>query len=88
MQVYGRQPIDLEQTIIPRGQVYLIPDRCKECDICIQFCSRQVLRTSKLTNRKGYHYPEVVPGKGAECVHCQFCSLVCPEFAIFTREVT
>jgi 2-oxoglutarate ferredoxin oxidoreductase subunit delta len=42
---------------------------------------------STLANRKGYRYPEVVPGKGAECIHCQFCSLVCPEFAIFTREV-
>lgn len=88
MQVYGRQPLDLEQITIPRGQVYLIPDRCKECNICIQFCPRQVLRTSTLTNCKGYHYPEVVAGKGTECVHCQFCSLVCPEFAIFTREIT
>ena len=88
MQVYGRQPIDLEQTIIPRGQVYLIPDRCKECNICIQFCPRQVLQSSALTNRKGYHYPDIVPGKEEACVHCQFCSLVCPEFAIFTREVS
>ncbi len=87
MEVYGRRPINLGQTTIPRGQVYLIPDRCKECDICIQFCPRQVLRKSALANGKGYHYPEVVPGKGAECVHCQFCSLVCPEFAIFTQEV-
>jgi 2-oxoglutarate ferredoxin oxidoreductase subunit delta len=87
MQVYGRQPIDLEQTTIPRGQVYLIPERCKECNICLQFCPRQVLRTSTSTNHKGYHYPEVVPGKAEECVHCQFCSLVCPEFAIFTLEV-
>ena len=87
MEVYGRRPINLGQTTIPRGQVYLIPDRCKECDICIQFCPKQVLRKSKLANSKGYHYPEVVPGKGTECVHCQFCSLVCPEFAIFTHEV-
>jgi 2-oxoglutarate ferredoxin oxidoreductase subunit delta len=86
MEVYGRRPIDLEQTTIPRGEVYLIPERCKECNICIHFCPRQVLRTSASTNRKGYHYPEVVPGKEAECVHCQFCSLVCPEFAIFTLE--
>jgi 2-oxoglutarate ferredoxin oxidoreductase subunit delta len=86
MEVYGRLPIDLEQTTIPRGKVYLIPERCKECNICIQFCPRQVLRTSESTNCKGYHYPEIAPGMGAECVHCQFCSLVCPEFAIFTSE--
>ena len=87
MEVYGRRPIDLEQTTIPRGQVYLIPERCKECNICIQFCPREVLRVSAAANGKGYHYPEVAPGKEAECVHCQFCSLVCPEFAIFTCEV-
>ena len=86
MEVYGRRPIDMEQTTIPRGQVYLIPERCKECNICIEFCPRQVLRASPSMNGKGYHYPEVAPGKEAECVHCQFCSLVCPEFAIFSCE--
>ena len=87
MNVYGREPIDLQQATIPRGQVNLIPERCKECNICIQFCPQQMLQVSRKTNSKGYHYPEVIPEKRESCVHCQFCSLVCPEFAIFTREV-
>jgi Pyruvate/2-oxoacid:ferredoxin oxidoreductase delta subunit len=27
-------------------------------------------------------------GKEHSCVHCEFCTMVCPEFAIFTLEVT
>ncbi len=88
MNVYGRTPIDIHQATKPRGQVYLIPARCKECNICIQFCPKQILEVSGKVNVKGYHYPTLVEGKEGECVHCQFCSLVCPEFAIFTLEAT
>jgi 2-oxoglutarate ferredoxin oxidoreductase subunit delta len=87
MNVYGRQPIDHGRAVVPRGQVYLIPERCKECGICVRFCPQQVLQVSEQTNSKGYHYPQLVATNGQTCVHCQFCSLVCPEFAIFTREL-
>ena len=87
MQVYARTPIDLHKVVIPQGRVYIIPERCKGCKICIQFCPQDVLQESTSTNAKGYHYPEVAPGKETSCVHCEFCTMVCPEFAIFTREV-
>ncbi len=32
-------------------------------------------------NRKGYHPPEVV--KDGECVNCNLCEMICPDFAIF-----
>ena len=86
MEVYARTPLDLERMTVPRGQVFIIPERCKGCEICIRFCPQEVLQVSTGTNPKGYHYPEIAPGKEAACVHCQFCSLVCPEFAIFTLE--
>jgi len=73
--------------MIPHGQVYIIPTRCKECELCIEFCPNDVLRNSEHTNAKGYHYPEVIPGKEASCIHCEFCMIVCPEFAIYTLEV-
>ena len=87
MNVYGRTPVNLHQVRIPLGQVYLISERCKGCRICIQFCPKQVLQESERTNAKGYHYPEIAAGKETACVHCDFCSIVCPEFAIFTVEV-
>jgi len=84
MKVFARTPLDLDRKTVPRGEVFVIPDRCKECEMCIRFCPQQVLRVSAQTNVKGYHFPEIAPGKQDACVHCEFCTLVCPEFAIFT----
>ncbi|OGO18468.1 MAG: hypothetical protein A2Z14_11445 [Chloroflexi bacterium RBG_16_48_8] len=87
MRVFARVPVDMDTVVIPQGQVYLLPERCKECKICIEFCPRQILQVSSEMNSKGYHYPEVIPGMEESCVHCEFCTMVCPEFAIFTLEV-
>jgi 2-oxoglutarate ferredoxin oxidoreductase subunit delta len=83
----GRTPLDWGTAVVPRGRVYVIPSRCKECRFCIDFCPRDVLLLSKETNAKGYRYAVVAPGKEEACVHCEFCSLVCPEYAIYTVEV-
>lgn len=79
-----RRPLD--GRVAPRGQVFIIPERCKGCKFCIQLCPRDVLVESTEMNRKGYHFPKVAPGKEDECANCLFCMLVCPEFAIFTAE--
>lgn len=84
MRVYARTPLDIDKVIIPRGQVYLIPERCKGCEVCVQFCPQDVLIISEERNEKGYRTPEVAVGKETKCVNCEFCTLVCPEFAIFT----
>ncbi len=82
-----RQPLDQCVVKIPRGQTYIIPLRCKGCKFCIEFCPNEVLEESTDINAKGYHYPVVVEGKEDSCIHCQFCTLVCPEFAIYTEEI-
>jgi 2-oxoglutarate ferredoxin oxidoreductase subunit delta len=87
MRVFERTPIDIDKVTVPHGQVYIIPERCKGCEMCVEFCPRDVLENSEGTNAKGYHYPEVIAGKEGECIHCEFCMVVCPEFAIFTQEV-
>ena len=84
MKVFARAPIDLDKYILPRGQVFLIPERCKGCGFCVELCPREVLEISRQTNAKGYHLPDIIAGKEQDCVHCEFCTLVCPEFAIFT----
>lgn len=83
----SRTPLDWQRAVVPQGRVHVIPARCKECRFCIDFCPRDVLTLSHETNSKGYRYPVVAPGKEEACVHCEFCSLVCPEYAIFTTEV-
>ncbi|HXK42934.1 MAG: 4Fe-4S dicluster domain-containing protein [Anaerolineae bacterium] len=88
MKAFARTPLNLEKMKTPQGQVYLIPERCKGCGLCIEFCPREVLRESAAINAKGYHFPEIVPGKETSCVHCQFCTMICPEFAIYTEEAT
>ncbi|MBI4561274.1 MAG: 4Fe-4S dicluster domain-containing protein [Candidatus Rokubacteria bacterium] len=80
--------MDWQKAVVPRGRVYVIPSRCKECRFCVDFCPQDVLVLSHDTNPKGYRYPVVAHGKEDACVHCEFCSLVCPEYAIYTVEVS
>jgi 2-oxoglutarate ferredoxin oxidoreductase subunit delta len=37
-------------------------------------------------NIKGYHIPAVLDE--SKCVNCHFCEALCPEFAIYSLEVT
>jgi 2-oxoglutarate ferredoxin oxidoreductase subunit delta len=87
MKVFAREPLDTDSVSTPHGQVYLIPVRCKGCRLCIEFCPKNVLQESEKTNEKGYHYPEVRPSEHDQCVNCEFCTLICPEFAIFTLPI-
>lgn len=84
MRVFARTPLDIHEVIVPQGQIYLIPDRCKGCEVCIHFCPQQVLSISDQRNAKGYRIPMVANEQLDSCVDCGFCTLVCPEFAIFT----
>jgi len=81
-----RKPLDTAAYPVARGQVYIIPVRCKGCNYCIEFCPKDVLIESKDRNEKGYHFPIVAEDMTDACIHCEFCSLVCPEFAIYTEE--
>lgn len=84
VRVFDRKPLNIDSINIPHGQVYLIPDRCKGCELCVHFCPRNVLETSGEMNAKGYHYPAIAAGKENDCIHCEFCTLICSEFAIYT----
>jgi 2-oxoglutarate ferredoxin oxidoreductase subunit delta len=79
----GREPINLNMAVKPMGHVFIIKDRCKECNYCWNYCPEDVLKISDNLNSKGYHYPTVVDGK--ICVLCGFCQEICPDFAIFTN---
>jgi 2-oxoglutarate ferredoxin oxidoreductase subunit delta len=69
-----------------RGVVYIVKDRCKGCNLCIEFCPRHVLEESAEYNVKGHHFPKLKEDTNEiYCVNCGYCELICPEFAIFTR---
>jgi len=78
--------LDHDQLKLPRGEVRIIVDRCKGCGFCVEYCPKDVLVLSEEFNKKGYHPPKVV--KEGECVNCNLCELICPDFAIYSVAVT
>ncbi len=64
------------------GSICVIPERCKGCGFCIEFCPVQALEASEDTTEKGYRPPKMT----GDCVLCGKCEKVCPEFAIYLKE--
>jgi 2-oxoglutarate ferredoxin oxidoreductase subunit delta len=60
--------------------IVINPNYCKGCSICIDFCPKHVLQSSKDINAKGYRLPEAVDIEA--CTQCQLCVIVCPDLAI------
>lgn len=81
---YWRKPLDQERVHVPQGIIYLIPERCKGCQLCVTYCPRQVLEMSSHFNSKGYHPPQLLDGQ--RCLACGLCTIICPEFAIYVEE--
>ena len=79
---FWRLPLDASSHSIPVGELHIIKDRCKGCGFCIEFCPNQVLQEASEFNKKGYHPPLVT--KLGECVNCNLCEIICPEFAIYS----
>ena len=82
---YWRKPLDYEDIKIPMGKVSIIEDRCKGCSFCVEYCPRNVLEMSEHFNKKGYHVPYVKNPE--DCVNCNFCEVICPEFAIYVKKL-
>jgi 2-oxoglutarate ferredoxin oxidoreductase subunit delta len=91
---YWREPLDLKDIRVPRGEIHVLVERwkgcgvrverCKGCGWCIEYCPRGVLEVSDEINSKGYHPPRAI--KENACVSCGLCELLCPEFAIYVVE--
>jgi len=67
------------------GQVFIIVDRCKGCEFCVEFCPKDILAMSEQFNDKGYHVPIVL--QEGVCSDCKLCQLLCPEFAMYIVKV-
>ncbi|MBI4187339.1 MAG: ferredoxin family protein [Chloroflexi bacterium] len=61
-------------------RITVIPERCKGCGFCVEFCRRNVLRYSVELNSKGYR--PIYADNNDECNGCDICAMICPDFAI------
>jgi 2-oxoglutarate ferredoxin oxidoreductase subunit delta len=77
-------PLDSKAVKKPKGEVHLIKDQCKGCGYCIEFCPKKVLEESEEINARGVHPPKVADE--SKCIVCNFCVVICPDFAIYVTE--
>jgi 2-oxoglutarate ferredoxin oxidoreductase subunit delta len=63
-----------------KHKVVVRSDFCKGCNICIEYCKSNKLKSSGKLNKMGYIYAE--PVEGEKCTGCMVCTLVCPDLVI------
>ena len=64
----------------PRGEVFIYPNWCKGCHICVEFCPAGVLAFDE-----ALHRPKIVAPE--KCTGCHFCDTHCPDFAIVVKRL-
>lgn len=70
---------------MPRGEVIVDKERCKECSLCITACPHDVLRISSTINSRGYHPVEVAVPEN--CTGCTLCAVICPDLVLTIKRL-
>lgn len=61
-------------------KVIIDSEKCKACQLCIEFCPKKCLGIGDELNSRGFHPAAVlVP---ANCTGCRICALMCPDVCI------
>jgi 2-oxoglutarate ferredoxin oxidoreductase subunit delta len=80
-----RKPITPMPRRIRRMVLVILNEQCKQCELCVVFCPKNVLCIDEnIYNRKGYH--PVTTCDLEACVNCGFCERICPDMAIFLAD--
>ena len=65
---------------VAKGYVEIDQELCKGCQLCIYFCPKSSINTSKYINSAGYQFATF--NSNGDCTGCAICAMVCPEVAI------
>ena len=63
-----------------RFEVRIEENRCKGCELCVEFCPTKTISMGKKLNKRGRHYACVV--SETTCTGCLQCADICPDAAI------
>lgn len=59
-------------------KIRFVPNRCKACGICIEFCPHGVLEADE-EGKPLVKNPD-------KCTNCKLCEYRCPDFALFVED--
>lgn len=62
------------------GRVVFNEERCKGCELCVQFCPRKIIVLLDRRNAKGYRTAGV--SEMDKCTGCATCAQMCPDAVI------
>jgi 2-oxoglutarate ferredoxin oxidoreductase subunit delta len=61
-------------------QIIIDEKYCKGCELCMNYCPKDVFEISEKRSAKGYLMPEAVNIEN--CVNCKMCEKICPDLCI------
>lgn len=68
-----------------RGTLVIDTERCKGCAVCTTGCPNKCIALSKMVNKKGYNYLEMINEEA--CIGCANCAVICPDGVITVYKV-
>lgn len=62
------------------AKVIVIKERCKQCELCKNFCNQECLAVGGELNAAGYYAIEFI--NPDHCKGCGLCADMCPDMAL------
>lgn len=62
-------------------------DRCKGCELCINFCPKKIIIMNDEINASGYYTPLIPKENEDMCIGCASCAKVCPDSVISIEKI-
>ncbi|MFU8843758.1 MAG: ferredoxin family protein [Bacteroidales bacterium] len=67
-----------------KGEIVVDIERCKGCEVCLEFCPTSTIAMVDAVNSKGYRYMQNI---NDACTGCMNCAIVCPDGVITVYRV-